>query len=245
LQANCALLSGRYEYAKKTALQLRAAIDTSLLSMAPPMGSYVQYLYMTPLFIDVRYGKWNDLLKMPAPAAHHTYANVLYHFSKGMAYAAIKDFSGAENEKRQMQILIQDNGLSIAIKPFSPAIEGAKCAEEMLAGFISYNQNNFTDAITHLQKATEIESNMVYNEPRDWMVSPKQYLGAAYFAAGKYNNAQKMFESDLKVNADNVWSLFGLQQSLLKKKKQVEAAKIKSRLKKATAKSDTNPAIML
>jgi hypothetical protein len=82
LQTNCALLSGRYEYAKKSALDLRAAIDTAGLSMAPPMGNYLQYMFMTPLLVDVRYGKWNDLLAMPAPAEHHIYANILIPFCK-------------------------------------------------------------------------------------------------------------------------------------------------------------------
>ncbi len=182
---------------------------------------------------------------MPAPSEQHIYSNILYHFAKGMAYAALKDFSSAEKEKMQMQALMTNDGLAVSIKPFSPAIEGAKCAEEMLARFIYTKQNNFTEAITHLERATEIESKMTYNEPRDWMLSPKQYLGTAFLAAKKYNEAQKIFESDLRVNADNVWSLYGLEQSLLKQKKQTEATKVKARLAKASVGSDTKPEIML
>ena len=64
---------------------------------------------------------------------------------------------------------------------------------------------------------------MFYGESRDWMISPKQYLGAAFLAAGKWTEAQKTFEKDLKVNAENVWSLYGLEQSLVKQKKQNDA----------------------
>ncbi len=199
---------------------------------------------MTPLFVDVRYGKWNDLLAMPKPAEHHIYSNILYHFGTGMAYAALKDFSAAEKEKTEIQSLMKNEGLTIPIKPFSPLIEGARSAEELLSGFIYLKQNNIVDAITHLQKATEIEKKMTYNEPRDWMQSPKQYLGSAYLAAKKYGDAQKTFESDLKVNADNVWSLYGLEQSLAKQKKQTEAIKIKNNLAKALVGSDTKPGIM-
>ena len=245
LQTNCALLSGRYEYAKKSALDLKAAIDTAGLSMAPPMGNYLQYMFMTPLLVDVRYGKWNDLLAMPAPAEHHIYANILYHFARGMAYAALKDFAAAEKEKTEIQGLMKDGGLTIPIKPFSPVIEGARSAEALLSGFIYVKQNNIADAIIHLQKATEIESKMTYAEPRDWMLSPKQYLGSAYLAAKKYSEAQTTFESDLKANADNVWSLYGLEQSLVKQKKQTEATKIKNKLTKALVGSDTKPGIML
>lgn len=245
LQTNCAMLSGRYEYAKKTALDLRASIDTAALSMAPPMGNYIQYLYMTPLFIDVRYGKWNDLLAMPAPAEHHIYANILYHFARGMAHAALNNFSAAENEKTEIQRLMKNEGLTFPIKPFSPLIDGARTSEELLSGFIYLKQNKTAEAITHLKNATETESKMTYNEPRDWILSPKQYLGTAYLAAKKYSEAQKIFESDLAVYADNIWSLYGLERSLLKQKKHTEAAKLKARLAKASVGSDTKPGIML
>ena len=245
LQANCALLSGRYEEAKKTALALKAAIDTSALSMPAPLGNYLQNLYMTELFMDVRYGKWNNILEMPEPAKHHIYATILYHFARGMAYAALKDFAAAEKEKTGIQSLLSDQSLLVPIKPFSPPLEGARCAEELLSGFINLKQNNIADAITHLEKAAEIESKMTYAEPRDWMLSPKPFLGAAYLKAAKYSQAQKVFENDLKVNADNVWALYGLEQSLSKQKKQVEAGKIKMKLTKAMAKADTKPEIML
>jgi tetratricopeptide (TPR) repeat protein len=213
--------------------------------MPAPMGNALQNLYMTELFIDVRYGKWDELIAMPAPAKHHTYASILYHFARGMAYAALKDFGAAEKEKTALQSLMSDESLIVPIKPFSPAIEDAKSAEELLSGFIYLKQNNLSDAITHLEKATQIESNMTYAEPRDWMLSPKQYLGTAYLAAKKYSEAQKTFASDLKVNADNVWSLFGLEQSLTKQKKNADAMKVKARLMKATKQSDTQPAVML
>lgn len=245
LQANCALLAGRYEEARKAALDLKAAIDTSALSMPAPMGNYLQNLYLTDVYINVRYGKWDTIFKMPVPAKHHIYANILYYFARGMAYAAMKDFNAAEKEKTALQSFMKDEGLSIPIKPFSPLIEGAKNASELLSGFIYLNQDKPGDAILHLENASKIEANMVYAEPRDWMLSPKPYLGRAYLAAKKYNDAQKIFESDLKVNAENIWSLYGLEESLKGQKKNREAAKVKTRLEKASAQSDTKPGIML
>ena len=245
LQANCALLAGRYEEAKKTALALKAAIDTSALSMPAPMGNYLQNLYMTDLFINVRYSKWDTILAIPQPAKHHVYANILYHFARGMAYAAQNNFSSAEKEKTALQSFMKDESLTIPIKPFSPVLEGARSAEELLSGFIYLKQNRLTDALTHLENATQIEGNMTYAEPRDWMLSPKQYLGVAYLASRKYSEAQKTFESDLKVNADNIWSLYGLEQSFEKQQRKNEAAKVKAKLAKASRQSDARPATML
>jgi tetratricopeptide (TPR) repeat protein len=241
MQANCALLAGRYQYAYNTAMELRAAIDTSLLSMPPPMGSYIQYLYMTPVFLDIRFGKWENLLKMAAPAEHHVYARILHHFGKGMAYAARKDFAAAKEEQKQLENLMKDPDLAIPIQPFSPPFEGAKCANYLLAGFINVKQNKPAVAITHFQKAMETEGNMTYNEPRDWLLSPKQYLGSAFLIAGKWSEAENVFKKDLKVNDENVWSLHGLQLSLEKQKKLQEASRAKARFAKASVKSEARP----
>lgn len=241
LQANCAWLAGKGEYAEKTAMQLRAAIDTNALSLEAPLGSSAQYLYMTSVFVDIRFAKWDHLLAMNNPGENHSYAAILYHFGKGMAYAALKNFNAAENEKQSILQLMKDPQLAIPIKPFSPALDGARCAQLMLSGFIRQNQNDLAASISDFEKAVETEANMVYDEPRDWLLSPKQYLGAVYLKASKYLEAQKVFEKDLKVNDNNIWSLYGLEKALLKQKKQQEASAVKTRLSKASVKSDVNP----
>ena len=244
LQASCDILAGSYKDAHKTALAIKSAIDTSLLSMPAPMGSFIQNMYATEIFANLRFGKWQELINMPKPAQHHIYSSLLYHFGRGMGFAAQKNFTAAKEERKELQQLMNDKSLTIPVKPFSPPAEGSKCADNLLAGFIELKQGNLEEAINYWQKAADIEANMVYAEPRDWMISPKQYLGAAFLAAGKWTEAQKTFEKDLKVNAENVWSLYGLEQSLVKQKKQNDAVKVKARLIKASVKSDMKPTIM-
>jgi len=238
LQANCDILAANYNDAQKTAVAIKGAIDTSLLSMPAPMGSYVQYLYATEIFTYMRFGKWQELTNIPKPAAHHIYLSLLYHFGRGMSLAAQKNFAAAEDERKELEKLMNDESLVIPMKPFSPASEGAKCADNLLGGFIMLKKNKLDGAINYLQKAVDIEANMTYNEPRDWIVSPKQYLGAALLTAAKWAEAQKTFEKDLKVNAENVWSLYGLQQALSKQNKKAEASLVKARLLKASSRVD-------
>lgn len=193
LQANCDILAGNYNDAQKTSLAIKTAIDTSLLSLPAPMGVYVQYLYATEIFANVRFGKWQELVNMNKPAPHHIYLSLSYHFGRGMGFAAQKNFAAAEEERKELERLMKDESLTIPIKPFSPASEGAKCADNFLAGFIRLKQNKLEEAISYLQKAVAIEANMTYNEPRDWIISPKQYLGTALLTAGKWTEAQKNF----------------------------------------------------
>jgi tetratricopeptide (TPR) repeat protein len=238
LQASCDMLAGSYGNAQKTALAIKTAIDTSLLSMPAPMGSYVQYMYATEILANVRFGKWQELINMTKPSSHHIYLSLLYHFGRGMGFAAQKNFSAAQEERKELQELMKHESLTIAIKPFSPPTEGSKCADNLLAGFIQLKQNKPEAAISYWQKAVEIEANMIYAEPRDWMLSPKQYLGTALLAADKSAEAQKIFEKDLKVNAENIWSLHGLQRALSKQNKKSEAGLIKARLLKASSRTD-------
>ncbi len=238
MQANCALLAGREKYTTATANELQAVIDTSFLSAPAPMGNYIQYIYMTPTISNIRFAKWNELLEAPKPEERFVYASILYHFGRGMALAATNKLDEAINEEKQMASLTKNEELHIPLKPFSSAGEGAKTAHELLLGQIAMQKNNTTEAIQHFTTAVDTEEKMVYNEPRDWLLNPKQYLGMAYYKAGDWQKAQISFERDLKINNNNVWSLYGLQQALMKQNKKAEAAKVLKRLTEAKKNSD-------
>src|SRR5690606_22404034 len=109
-----------------------------------------------------------------------------------------------------------------------------------LAGSILLKQEKAQESIAHFRKAVEQEEHMVYNEPRDWLLNPKQYLGAAYLQAGQYAEAGETFKKDMKVNAENVWSLHGLHQALQKQHKRREAMQVKKQFEKAAEQSDVS-----
>jgi hypothetical protein len=86
--------------------------------------------------------------------------------------------------------------------------------------------------------ADSVEVSMVYNEPRDWLLSPKHYLGHAYLLKGDAANAEKTFKQDLLYNNENGWALYGLYKALLLQKKTADAAKVLGRYKTAFVKTD-------
>jgi tetratricopeptide (TPR) repeat protein len=197
------------------------------------MGSYVQYISMTPLFVLIRFGKWDEILRMKQPDATQVYANLLHHFGRGMSFTAKQNFNIAGKELDLLRELMKDSSLNIPFTPFSPAIEGAKVAEQLLLGAIHLNRKLYEGAIRHFKAADSIETNMVYNEPRDWLLNPKHYLGTAYLESGDALNAEQVFRKDLLYNSENGWALFGLYKALLAQKKTVEAGKVYNRFKAA------------
>lgn len=238
MQTNNSMLEGRSVYSVKSAIETMNSIPKDYLSIPGAMGNFIQYVYMTSTIIDVRFGRWNELLNSPKPDASMVYANILYHFGRGMALGAQSKLAEAKAELASIQQLAKDSSLYIPFTPFSPAIDGTVIAANLLAGSIALHEKNYDAAISAFSKAVTVEEGMVYNEPRDWMLNPGPYLGNAYLQAGRFAEAEKAFLKDLSINNENGWSLYGLYQSLLGQNKKADADKTLALYKKAFQKAD-------
>jgi len=238
MQANNAMMAGQYAASLSAAEATAKSLPAEVLSIPDGLGNYAQYLYMTPTLVNVRFGKWDKLLAAPKPAANHIYANLLYHFGRGMALSQRADLTEAKAELAQLQVLVKDSMLLKPFTPFSPAIDGAVVAENILIGTIALKEKKFADALPAFEEAVVTEENMVYNEPRDWLLNPKHYLGNAYLKANRPKDAKDILLKDLLNNNENGWALFGMTQALTAEKKRGEANKMQLRYQKAFNKAD-------
>ncbi|MGB3153810.1 MAG: hypothetical protein WBB06_04375 [Chitinophagaceae bacterium] len=238
MQTNHAMLAGRSGYSTWAAKETVKSIQKDYLSIPGALGNYVQYIYMTPVLVDVRFGNWNNLLAMTAPDPSMIYANVLYHFGRGMALIQRSKIPEAKMELEKLQQLAKDSSLLIPLAPFSSASEGAIVAENLLIGSIALQEKKYPDAVAAFEEAVVTEENMVYNEPRDWLLNPKHYLGNAYLKAGRIKEAKEVLQKDLLNNNENGWALFGLWKAYVSEKKQAEAGKLLIRFRKAFDKAD-------
>ncbi len=236
MKTNNAMMMGNYEASLNAANETQQSIPKDYLSIPAPMGSYVQYINMTPLLVYVRFGKWNELLNMQQPEATQVYANVLYHFGRGMALAATQKNDAAKTELQALRLFMKDSSLAVPFTPFSTALEGAVVAENLLAGTIALKEKKMQEAITAFEKAVTTESSMTYNEPRDWLLNPKHYLGNALLQNNDAGKAAKIFSNDLQYNNENGWALYGLYMAQLQQEKQTAAATL-NRYNKAFGKA--------
>lgn len=237
MKTNNAMLAGQKAVSILSAHETVASIPAEYYEAPAPLGNYVQYISMTPVLTFIRFGLWDEILQMKKPDTSLIYSNLLYHFGRGMAFASQSEIPEAKRELQQIKELMKDSSLAIPLSPFSSALEGAVVAENLLTGTISLKQNNFSVAIAAFEKAVTTEENMVYNEPRDWLLSPKHYLGNAYLENKDGVNAERIFKKDLKNNNENGWALSGLYKALLLQKKTTEANTVMARHKKAFSKS--------
>ena len=238
MQANNAMMAGNYEAATRATDELTNSIPADYLDFPGAMGNLIQYIYMTPVFKDIRFGKWDSLLNRKPPPIKQTYGHIIWLFGKGMAVAAQQKSADAKNILEQITELAKDTVLKIPFSPFSPAIDGVQIAIELLRGAILMQEQKTDEALIAFRNAVLTEARMVYNEPRDWILNPRHYLANACLVSGKTAEAINTLKDDLAVNNENGWALFGYWQALVKQQKKTAAAAMKKRFEKAFSKAD-------
>jgi tetratricopeptide (TPR) repeat protein len=238
MEAACAMMDGQYNNAMKVARLLNEKVDSSMLDAGGYFGIYSQYIYLTPQFIQLRFGKWNDVLKMPSIPGSRVYASTLSHFARGVAYARTHQLTEAEKELQQLQSLISAAQLKEAPPAFNPGIAGTLVAEKILQGVMAEEKNDLAASIVLLKDAVNKEDGMLYGEPRDWLLPARHYLANVLLKSSNYKEAEKVCRADLVINPNNPWALTGLLNSLNKQGRQKEATIIKQQAEKASKRAD-------
>jgi tetratricopeptide (TPR) repeat protein len=206
----CAHMAGNYSEALSAAKDLQGQIPADYLNLPNAMGNYLQYVHQSPLFTYIRFGKWEELLQEKT-GSDLPYAKVLQHFGRGLAYARLNRLSEAASEAAQMAMAMQQEGLKEPFTPFNSAYDGAVVARHILAGTIALQQQQLAEAITQFQQAVTAEDKLIYDEPRDWLLPARHYLGDALLRAGQDEEALAVLQKDLQINPSNGWALTGLQ----------------------------------
>ena len=113
-----------------------------------------------------------------------------------------------------------------------------RIAPEVVAGELAAKRKDWDSAVLHLDRAIRYEDALIYQEPSDWHAPVRQNLGAVLLAAGRADEAEAVFWEDLKKNAENGWSLFGLVQALKAQGKDADAALAEARFMKVWKDAD-------
>lgn len=238
MQAACANMDGRFADALKVSNDCRNSFDSSVLDFGGYLGAYAQYVYMTPVFTLIRFGKWDEILNLSPIPERQVYANLIWHYARGMAFARKQETDRAVSELALMRKVMNDPQMLEHPVAFNPALAGAGVAEKVLEGIIAEENGDLDRAIELLTLAMTKEEDMLYNEPKDWVHPVKQYLGATFTKARKYRDAEKVFRQDLKQNPNNGWSLTGLATVMLLQSRTKESVQLQQEAKKAFARAD-------
>ncbi len=234
--AFAAAMAGRADQAIGAADRQASTVPSEALG-APGM-TFLQHHITRRLQLRVRFGRWDEILRTPAPSGELPHALGMWHYARGRALAATGKTREAEAELALVHTAATDPRLAGVRLEFneSPAILGI--AEHVLAGSIADARGDHAAAVGHLREAATIEDGLTYGEPPDWTIPVRHDLGAALLAAGQPTEAERAYREDLKRFPGNGWSLLGLSQSLRAQKKIAESDRALADFRRAWSEAD-------
>ena len=213
-------MNGNYPEARKNAEMLAAHVAPAV-KMMPPLEGFMT----VPMAVDVRFHRWDEILKMPPPDAEMKTTTVFWHFARGMAFAGTGKVSEAEAEYN----LVADAGKNtpddaIFQMPINNKTKDIlKIAQDVLGAKIAMAKKDNASAIASLKEAVAIQDTLKYGEPPDWFFPVRESLGGAMLMNRDAAGAEQVFRADLNRNPRNPRSLFGLQQALKAQGKDYDA----------------------
>ncbi len=235
--AACAFLEGNSKKAIEAARSVSANADRKYIN---ELGT-VQHYFNIPYYVLVHLAKWDELLRMPDPGASLRYPRAIWHYARGTAQLAKGNITDAEKELILLKEIGQDESLkNLLIWETNSAADLVKIASLVLESELAAFRKDYEASLTLLKRAVEIEDKLTYQEPPDWFFSTRHTLGYVLVKAGKYKEAETIYEQDLTILPENGWSLMGLYNSLKGQDKLDDAANVKKRFDKAWQWSDFN-----
>jgi len=209
--AMAAAMNGNYLESRRGAQMLAANVGPHVKDMPPLEG------FMTvPLAVEVRFHKWNEILKAPQPDRAMQTATVFWHFARGLALAGTGKLDEAEAEHK---IVAEAEEKTPPDAIFQMPVNNKtkdilKIAENVLGAKISLAKNDMDATVSQLRAAVTVQDSLKYNEPQDWFYPVRESLGAVLLKIGDNAGAEEVFRADLERNPRNPRSLFGLEQAL-------------------------------
>lgn len=204
----------------------------------PDVFGLPEVFELQSLFVQVRFGRWDDVLKEPQPPAPARLMNALWHYARGLALQHSGKSALAGKELAALRAIAVEPGLKDRYTAFAPTLKLITIAEQILAGEIAAGSKRYDEAIARLQRAVLLQDSLMYNEPPDWYFPVRHYLGAVLLEAGLPQEAETVYWQDLAYYRENGYSLLGLQQALEAQGRSGEAAGFAERQKKAFARAD-------
>jgi len=208
--ALAAMMTGQGEKATEAIDNMCAAMPEDFKKAAAPI---VDGFFAMPFEVRKRFGKWDDVLALPALPDYFPLSNTLRHEARAVAYAA----KGMTQEARAEQAMFYQARKKIAPEAGfgnNKAWDIIRVATGLMNGEILLAEGKSEQALAHLREAVRNEDKLRYSEPPDWIQPVRHTLGAALVKLGRHREAVNVYREDLKRLPNNGWSTYGLASCL-------------------------------
>ena len=244
-----AMFLGQYSTALAAADEMIAELPERLLRVeSPPLADWLEGFVPMKMHVLIRFGKWREIIDVPLPRDRALFCTTtaMMHYAKAVAYASTGKVPAAEKEADLFRAAVG------RVPPTrylfnNTCLDILAVAAAMMDGEIAYRKSRFEDAFAHLRRSVALDDGLPYDEPWGWMQPTRHALGALLLEQGHVEEAAAIYRADLGLDntlrracqhPDNVGSLHGLHECLMRLGRTVEAAMVKQRLDIAAARAD-------
>jgi tetratricopeptide (TPR) repeat protein len=214
-----------------------AAADRMGREMAPAieaMPEMVDAFVPYPVFVRLRFRRWDEVLALPQPDSKLAASLALWHWARALAWAGNNEHANATKEA-------EDFREARARVPKEWAWSNNKAADIMSLADAVLEARLATDqgtAVKGWQRAVKIQDALTYDEPPAWYAPLRESLGAALLRAGDAQQAESVFREGIRRSPRNGRMLFGLLKSLEAQGKGDGAELVKREFTKEWKKAD-------
>jgi tetratricopeptide (TPR) repeat protein len=231
--AMAASMTGNYKQAKSAANSMAARLAPHA-KMMPMLDGFMA----TPIWVDARFGKWQEILAYREPIKELPGTHALWRYARVLGYAQTGKIAEAEKEKA---LFVAEVGAMAADAKFGEmnlAHDVFGVATHVAEARIAAAKGQKDKVVLHFEQAVELQDKLNYDEPADWYYPVRESLGAALLVNGKAAQAEEVFRVDLVQNPRNPRSLYGLQQALEAQGKKSDAAWVEGQFVEAWKNAD-------
>jgi hypothetical protein len=244
-----AMFAGRRATALEAADTLAASIPDELLRVeVPPMADWLESFVPMRLHVLVRFGLWEEIIAESLPEDRELYSvtTAFTHYAKGLAHAVSSQLEEAGRERENFNAAVAHVPETRYLFN-NQALDILAVAAAMLDGEIEYRTGNYDAAWANLSRAIELDDTLPYDEPWGWMQPTRHAYGALLLEQGEVEAAVAVYAADLGLDStlsracqhpNNVWSLHGYHECLLRLGRADEAAQLKPQLDRALSIAD-------
>lgn len=244
-----AMFLGQYEPAMAAAEELIETIPEDFLRIpSPPMADAAEAFIAMKQHVQVRFGRWQDIIDEPLPDDAELYAatTAIMLYAKAVAHSALGNIAEAE-QHRDAFLAAKEAVPETRRVHNNTVVDLLEVAVAMVDGELEYRRGHHDIAFDHLRRAVEAEDGLAYDEPWGWMQPTRHALGALLLEQERYDEAEAVYRADLGLDdtlsrasqhPGNLWSLHGLHQCLLARGEQAESVIIGQQLSLAQARAE-------
>jgi len=165
-----------------------------------------------PYFAHAQFSTPDAILALADPGSEIPYVQAIWHYARGVAFAAKGDAANADAEASAIDAIEGTADFTLLKASGIPAHEVLKLASAVVRARVAQQQGRYEAAIGQFETAAALQDGLAYTEPPYWYYPVRQSLGAALLQAGRLSEAEAQFQAALKRAPANGWSYFGLAE---------------------------------